>query len=78
MCVYVCVCVSVWTESRSLQCITPLFIVRTNPRYERNPSTTCEMREGENERWGGKKRWRVKRNECVRDGSKVSKQEVCL
>lgn len=25
------------TESRSPLCITPLFIVRTNPRYERNP-----------------------------------------
>lgn len=30
------------TESRSLLCITRLFIVGTNPRYERNPSTTYE------------------------------------
>lgn len=42
--VRLCVCpyVSVWIESRSLLCITRLFIVRTNPRYERNPSTTYE------------------------------------
>lgn len=39
-----------WIESRSLLCITLLFIVRTNPRYERNPSTTYEARERERKR----------------------------
>lgn len=54
---YVCPreCVCVWIESRSLQRITLLFIVRINPRYERNPSTTYETRDREE---GGEKEGR--------------------
>ena len=60
---------SVWRESRSLLRITLLFIVRTNPRYERNPSTTYEReggREGEGGARGGGEE--VRKKEVMKGG----------
>lgn len=57
----------VWIESRSPLCITLLFIVRTNPRYEKNPLPPMRQMRGERGNELRNKKKSRKKHMCARE-----------